>query len=247
MQYFVVILVSLILSACSGTLGGIREVAQTYNEKVVIDGRVILSSIGMAADAPVNNPIGAMDLGVFSYEDLEIVRESISKTLGQYNTSGENEFKVHVYFHKYFQSYSNVYISGLAIVDWALVKNSQIIHSEAFYASFGTRANSLTGNTLGTAKDRLNISIINKIAKTTFNLAGNNKYFDIDALPNIYANGQLATDSLPKSMRSSGVLIGNIYTPGVSADTNYNQHTFFEKIDWPARLGLPEVIHGTPD
>jgi hypothetical protein len=180
--------------------------------------------------------------GKFDDEDQANMRRSLEETLKaamrNRATQGDKAIHLHVLIRKYVVGASNNQAVVWTSVDWcAADEDGQVLFSEAFHA---TATVHLIGS-LGGIKDRVNRSVVKRIAQTTLALAADATRAEGD-VAGTYASFDEATASIPEMLETWGLPFFVSVAPAVPiaprADQKYSAKLFpvEAKIDWATRL-----------
>ena len=193
-------------SGCSSNGATTRQVVGLADLSLPKDSlAVVVKSVSISPEAAASNLAGTASSGEFDHADLENLRGSLVDTLrvAMISRSLDESGPISIYLvvRIYVMATASLEGAALAAVDWCAARPSGTpTYRELFYVT--ERKNSP-----GEIKDRLNKTVVRRIAESVLMLASPNKLdFGLPRkIAGTYVNPDAALATLPQHLRSRSV------------------------------------------
>ena len=197
------------ISGCSSNGATTRQVVGLADLSLPKDSlAVVVNSVSISPEAATSNSAGTASPGGFDQADLENLRGSLIDTLrAAMNSRSLDEsgpISIYLVVRIHVMATAGLEGAALAAVDWCAARPSGTpIYRELFYV---TERKMFSGSP-GEIKDRLNKTIVRRIAESVLMLARPNKLdFGLPRrIAGTYVNPNAALATLPQHLRSLSV------------------------------------------
>lgn len=237
MRRFAIALSALLVSGC-GLLGGTSRFTLRVEPPSGTRPGISLATVALEPGRSNLVAVGAYSVGRYDQEDLEVLRDSLIRSLEPFAAPGAH--RLHVRVRNVLVSFSNSEGMVVAAVAWALVDPSgEIVFEEQFYASDYAKLN----RTLGGLKDNVHEAIAGRILTVAVRAATRT---GLDAIPPVeraHDSYESAVAALPAQIQATSVTIlklGGAYHmwtgPGAAGSSRLDLARSPEHFDWRAEL-----------